>query len=94
MVNNGRILILNVSDYPGREGLSKICKDNKVILDFKLWDIISTMRRNIKSFADSGCYAVTISDHPLNFQGIEEAKKAGEEYGIKIIIGDVTEENW
>ena len=65
------------------------CKSDNVVFDFKLFDIESTMRRNVKRCAELGAYAVTISDDPLNVLGVIAAKRAGEEFGIKIIVGDV-----
>ena len=57
-----------------------------ILLDFKLYDIPETMRRNIKTCAKLGAAAVTVADHPLNCDGIEAALEAGMEYGIEIII--------
>lgn len=80
--------ILNYSDVISKD-ISEICKTEKVILDLKLHDIPNTMRRNVKTCAELGAIAVTVADHPFNIHGIKEAVKAGEEFGINIIIGAV-----
>ena len=77
------MLIINYADFT-----TSICQTDDVILDFKLFDIPSTMRRNVEKCAKFGAIAVTVADDPLNGPGIVEAKKAGEEYGIQIIVGD------
>jgi len=82
------MLILNYSDIT--DDIADICKEEKVILDLKLWDIESTMVRNVKICAKLGAYAVTVTDHPLNSEGIIAAKQAGKKYGIKIIVGDIS----
>ena len=79
--------IINYSDFIDRKTMIELCKKEKVIFDFQLWDIPNTMRRNIKTSAELGAYAITIADNPLNVQGIKEAYKAGEKYNIKIILG-------
>ena len=61
------------------------------ILDFKLYDIPSTMRRNVKRCAELGAAAVTVADHPLNCMGITAAREAGKEYGIQIIVAGIDE---
>ena len=84
-------LVLNYADFTNRQDISDLCKGNKVVFDLKLWDIPSTMHRNIKQCAELGGHAVTVTDHPLNYQGITEALKAGEKYGIEIIVGNFGE---
>ena len=81
------MLVLNYSDFTGFTDISELCKTNTVVCDFKLYDIPATMRRNVKSCAEMGASAVTIADHWGNGPGIIEAKKAGKEYGIEIIVG-------
>ena len=84
------MLVLNYSDYyTNMRDISALCKTNKVVFDFKLYDIPATMRRNIKTLAKLGGHAVTVSDDALNYPGIAEAKQAGKEYGIEIIVGRV-----
>ena len=74
--------VVNYSDFEGA-----VNKSDNVIFDFKLFDIPSTMRRNIKMCSQLGATAVTIADNPLNQLGIHEALKAGQDYDIGIIIG-------
>ena len=81
------MLILNYADFTDYADISELCKTNAVIFDFKLYDIPATMRRNIKTLAEFGGHAVTIANDPLNYLGITEAKQAGREYGIEIIVG-------
>ena len=83
------MLVINYSDFTEPQDMSELCKNNKVIFDLKLYDIPKTMRRNIKTCADFGGYAVTIADDELNYNGIAEAMICGEEYGIGIILGSV-----
>ena len=84
------MLVLTYSDYyDNMSDMTDLCKNNKVVFDFKLFDIPNTMRRNIRTLAELGGYAVTIADDPYNSMGINEAYRAGEEYGIKTIIGEV-----
>ena len=84
------MLVLNYSDYyTNMRDISDLCKTDKVVFDFKLFDIPNTMRRNIKTLANLGGHAVTVADDPLNYPGIDEAKRAGKEYGIEIIVGRV-----
>ena len=83
------MIVLNYADFTSNADISALCKTNKVVFDFKLYDIPATMRRNIKTLAELGGHAVTIADHPLNCMGITEAKQAGKEYGIEIIVGRV-----
>ena len=82
------MVILNYADWTDTGIIVELCKTEKVIFDFKLYDIPNTMRRNIKTCAKWGGYAVTIADHPYNDAGIIEARKSGRDYGIKIIVGD------
>ena len=85
-----KTVVLTYSDFAEIPDIAEFCKANTVIFDFKLYDIPNTMRRNIKKCAELGGYAVTIADHPGNSVGISEANQAGEEYGIKIILGAVS----
>ena len=82
-------IVLNYADFTNAEDVSNLCRANTVVLDFKLYDIPTTMRRNIKTCADLGVSAVTIADDTGNCIGIAEAKKVGKEYGIRIIVGDI-----
>ena len=83
------MLVLNYSDFMDRRDISDLCKKNTVVFDFKLWDIPTTMRRNVKTCAELGGHAVTVADHPLNHDGITEALQAGKKYGIEIIVGSI-----
>ena len=83
---SGSTLTINYSNMGSIEDLRKLCKENKVIFDFRLYDIPNTMRRNVKQCAKWGGYAVTVAGHPYNRDGVKEAIKTGEEYGIKIIM--------
>ena len=85
------MIVINYADFTNVQDISNLCKTDTVIFDFKLYDIPNTMRRNIKSLAELGGHAVTIADDPLNCTGITEAKQAGKEYGIKIIVGSLKE---
>lgn len=82
------VVVLTYSDFFDVEDIASLCRDNNVVLDFKLYDIPATMRRNIRTCANIGASTVTVADCPLNCPGISEAHKAGNEYGIKIIVGD------
>ena len=84
-----KTVVLNYADFTIIPDMTEFCKANTVIFDLKLYDIPHTMRRDIKKCAELGGYAVTVADHPGNYPGMVESKKAGEEYGIKIIVGDV-----
>ena len=81
--------ILNYADFTNKEDIYSLCQSTQVICDFKLYDIPATMRRNVKTCAELGVSAVTVSNHKGNSEGIIEAQKAGKEYGIKIIVGNV-----
>ena len=83
------MIVINYSDFTNLQGMSALCKTNKVVFDFKLFDIPNTMRRNISTLAKIGGHAVTISDDALNYPGIAEAKQAGLDFGIEIIIGSL-----
>ena len=83
------MIVINYSDFTNAPDISALCKTNKVIFDFKFYDIPSTMRRNIKKCAELGGHAVTIADDPLNCMGIDEALQAGKDFGIEIIVGRV-----
>ena len=83
------MLVLNYSDFMDRRDISDLCKKNTVVFDFKLWDIPTTMRRNVKTCAELGGHSVTVADHPLNHDGITEALQAGKKYGIEIIVGNI-----
>ena len=83
------MIVLNYSDWTNHDDIAELCKSNTVICDFKLYDIPKTMRRNIKTLAELGVSAVTVADDMLNFLGIAESQKAGKEYGITIIVGDI-----
>ena len=84
-----RMVVLNYADFTNKEDISDLCRANTVIFDFKLYDIPKTMRRNVKTCANLGANAVTVADDAGNCMGIAEAKKAGDEYGIRIIVGDI-----
>ena len=81
--------IINYADFTNEKDITNLCKTGEVIFDFKLWDIPTTMRRNVKKCAKLGGYAVTVSDHSLNYEGISVAKEAGKKYGIQIIVGNI-----
>lgn len=82
---------INYADFTNSTDIANLCKTDHVVFDFKLFDIPATMRRNVKTCAELGGRAVTVANNPLNCDGITEAQKAGEEYGIQIIVGDITE---
>ena len=95
-MNYSEMVIINYSDYiefANQQEISDFCKANQVIFDFKLWDIPKTMRRNIKTLAELGGHAVTVTDDPYFQSGVSEAQAAGKEYGIKIIVGSITNES-
>lgn len=83
---------INWSDFTDFESMKSLCQKEKVILDFNLWDIPNTMRRNIKAFAEIGAYAMTVSNHPWNAKEISQVKAWGKEYGIKIIQKNIPNE--
>lgn len=89
--NANGVVVLNYADFTNQEDISNLCRTDTVICDFKLYDIPATMRRNVKTCAELGASAVTVSDHAYNRDGIIEAKKAGEEFGIRIIVGDISD---
>ena len=78
---------MKVLNYSDLTDISKQCESGDVVLDLKLFDIPSTMRRNIKKCAELGAVAVTVAENVLNYEGILVALKSGKEYGIEIIIG-------
>ena len=90
-IKNKKIMkIINYSDLMDidRETIKEICAKEKVVFDFKFFDIEATMKRNVMKCAEMGGYAVTVADNILNRQGISTALEAGRKYGINIIVGD------
>ena len=83
------MIVINYADFTNLQEMSDLCKTDTVVFDFKLYDIPATMRRNIKTLAELGGHAVTVADDPLNYLGIAEAKQAGLDFGIEIIIGSL-----
>ena len=81
--------IINWADYTNSQKMSNLCKTDTVIFDLKFYDIPATMRRNVRTCAELGGHAVTVSDDPLNYPGIAEALQAGKDYGIEIIVGSL-----
>ena len=43
------MIVINYADYTNLQGMSALCKTNKVVFDFKLFDIPNTMRLNIRA---------------------------------------------
>ena len=41
------MIVINYSNYTNLQEVSDLCKTDTVVFDFKLYDIPSTMRRNI-----------------------------------------------
>ena len=83
------MIVINYADFTNIPEMFDLCKTDTVVFDFKLYDIPATMRRNIKTLAELGGHAVTISDDALNYPGIAEAKQAGLDFGIEIIVGSL-----
>ena len=65
--------------------LVHFCLTNDVLLDIKMFDIPSTMRRNVKKCAELGAKAVSVADHPLNVMGIEAAEEVGRALGVLVV---------
>lgn len=65
-------------------------EDNNLIVDFHIHSYVSdgtvSPREVVKLAADAGLVAMALTDHDT-VDGVEEALKAGEEYGIKVIPG-------
>ncbi|MEE0686888.1 MAG: PHP domain-containing protein [Lachnospiraceae bacterium] len=65
-------------------------EDNNLRVDFHVHSYVSdgtvSPREVVKLAADAGLVAMALTDHDT-VDGVEEALKAGEEYGIKVIPG-------
>ena len=65
-------------------------EDNNLMVDFHVHSYVSdgtvSPREVVKLAADAGLVAMALTDHDT-VDGVEEALKAGEEYGIRVIPG-------